>query len=83
MPTTILYRVHGAAIGPRARSIQQDGETVQAVVPALVVELVPQEQGAHGSVTLVNFGGRETLERQLADWPPGGAVAARFERVEG
>lgn len=81
MATKILYRVHGAAIGPRARSIRQEGETVEAIVPALVVELVPQDEGAaHGSVTLVTFGSRETLERQLAEWPPGAAVAARFER---
>lgn len=73
------YTVHSAVVVPHPTTVEIEGEKHEAIVKAIVVELVPEDPNSpHGSVKLVRVAGADTLKALLEVVKPGARVQATF-----
>lgn len=80
---TVSYRVHSAAVVPHPTEVTIDGEKHEAIVKALVVELVTDDENSpHGSVKLVRVAGAKTLADLQASVKPGTRIVGAFSVVQ-
>lgn len=78
---TLEYRVHSAAQAPTTIDVEVDGETVQATVPALTVELLPNDH--RGGTLTLRLVGKERLALGAAIFQPEAVVTVSVATKEG